>query len=211
MFDKLSSWIQENPNDNIRKDSKSLLQVQLANCNSPEPSHEGFKMQDDGVQPTVGFSPRSSYASYNNTQPASFESIVTANRDQWMSPISITCSGAPGSLSAGTSVEDDTGLSYNNRNSYRQELAQIEEQFTEGEGDHLQLTNSSHTDHDTNRVSKCYMENNYHNVGPDNCQWLDDVILLNGDGDECLDDQTTMDIDEVSILQYRTIALSHFL
>lgn len=195
MFDKQSPWIKENSNDSIRKDSKSLLQVQLANCNPPEPSHERFKMQDDGV-PTVGFSPRSSYASYN-TQPASLESVVTANRDQWMSPISITCSGAPGSLSlsAGTSVEDDTGLSYNNRNSCHQELAQIEEQFTEGEGDHLQLTHSSITDHDTNLVSECYMENNYQNVTPDNYQWVNDVILLNGD--ECLEEQTTMDIDEM--------------
>jgi len=210
MYDKLSPWIKENSNDNIRKDSKSLLQVQLANSNSLEPSHEGFKMQDDGVPTTVGFSPRSSYASYN-TQLASLESVVTAsNRDQWMStPVSITCPGAPGSLSAGTSVEDDTGLSYNNRNSFRQDLAQIEEQFTEGEGDHLQLTNSSHTDHDTNRAPECYMENNYQNVGPENYPWWNDVILLNGD--EGLEDQTTMDMDEVSIIQYRTIVQSHFL
>jgi len=122
-----------------------------------------------------------------------------------MSPTSSTYSGAPGSLSAGTSVEDERGLSSNSLNNCRQDLAQMEEQFAEGQGVHLQAANSSYiemgevADRDTNRVSECYMETNDQNVMPDDYQWLEDAILLNGD--ECFEDQTAMDSDEVSIMQ----------
>lgn len=182
------------------KDSKSLLQVQLANGgNSVEPCHEpGLKMQDgDGTVP--GFN-SSSY----NSQPTSFKSAVTSNCDQ---STSITYSGVPcSSLSAGTSVEDEFCLSSYNRNSFCQEMTlieesfageegdiwlnetEIEEHFAEGEADQLQLDLSSHVDiagHDGNGAGD-FLKNDIYIYE-----------LLHG----AIEDQMQMDIDEVSITQ----------
>jgi hypothetical protein len=199
MFDgwsqETSPWTKENSKYKTKKDSKSLLQMQLANSNSLEPCHDGSKMQDNGAsRGGVSSSPGSSYEGYN-MQLGSFQSVMTPNGDQRMSPTSITYSGAPGSLSEGTSVDDETGLSSYNRRNCRQEMAQIEEQFTEG----------GVANHDTNHVFECHLknddQNDDQNVMLDNHQWWDNAILLNDNGDEYFEDQTAMDIDEVSIVQ----------
>lgn len=115
---KTSPWTKENSKYKTKKDSKSLLQMQLANSNSLD----GSKMQDNGASSGgVSSSPGSSYEGYN-MQLGSFQSVMTPNGDQRMSPASITYSGAPGSLSEGTSVDDETGLSSYNRRNCRQEI-----------------------------------------------------------------------------------------
>lgn len=185
------------------KKKESLLQVEFANYYGA-PYHSGLDVSDDGLSMAENVcGPRS--CDGFNTQLSSLDGGVSPSSSLWMSSTSISHSGAPGSLSAGTSFGDEIWLSSNTCSYDCLEMALVDEQFVEGEGVHIRSASLPHggmgevDDLVTNPVCEGNTGNSEQSMMLDEVQFFKDLFSSNDEDN--LDDQTAMDIDEVSIMQ----------